>query len=90
MSYTFRGVTMGDETKDCIDAYVEKGTPTGSFLQAVIDNDLKKAFDRADDRNAATLRAIVAYFYNFCPAGCWGFKGAYSAWIAAKRLERQS
>lgn len=61
--------------------YIEQGIPPGSFLTAVLCNDLKEAFGRADDENTAAMREWVFYLYNYAPTGCWGSPDKFSAWI---------
>lgn len=88
MSYTFNDLTVPGHIIDSIEAYVETGMPTGGFLQAVIDNDLRNACGRADMDNLPLIPAIVGYLYNNCPSGCWGFTGASKSWTTKKRIER--
>lgn len=66
--------------------YVLRGIPPGSFLTAVICNDLKQAFACADDDNAAAMQNWVRFFYNYTPSGCWGSPEHYRDW-ARERLE---
>jgi hypothetical protein len=40
------------------------GIPAGSFLQAVIENNMFKAVVKADDGNLANLKPIVLWLYN--------------------------
>jgi hypothetical protein len=61
--------------------YYEKGIPPGSFLTAVINNDLKEAVNRADATNVNCLKAYVMWFYNQAPGGSWGHEGACDNWI---------
>lgn len=82
MSFVFRGIRLPEDTKDSIDRYVRQGVAPGGFLEAVIENDLKGACGAADETNLPALPAIVAYFYNECPARCWGAKGAMVKWLA--------
>ena len=74
--------------KISIDKYVKQGVPLGDFLRAVASNDLKEACARADDENKHWIVAIVSYFYNECPAYCWGSPKAYKNWLKRKRDER--
>ena len=62
--------------------YYEAGIPPGHFLSAVINNDLKEAFARADDTNTKCMDAYVKWFYNYAPAGSWGFAGAVEKWCS--------
>jgi hypothetical protein len=64
-----------------ITRYIENGIPPGSFLAAVISNNLVGAFGRADAENRDNLYAYVEYFYNHAPCSCWGSKEAYHAWL---------
>lgn len=66
--------------KESIDAWVKDARPTGSFLQAVLCNDLKEAIGRGDSEAIQNIPHIVAYLYNDCPSGCWGSPGKYEAW----------
>ena len=52
--------------------WIESGVQPGSFLMAVICNNLKEAFARADDDNRRDLFHIVGWFYNEAPMPCWG------------------
>lgn len=66
--------------KASIDAHVMSGKPTGSFLQAVLENDLKTAVVKADEENYLLLGAIVGYCCNEIPVACWGSEDAVAAW----------
>lgn len=88
MSYQFRGHVLPENLQESIDAFVELGRPTGGFLQAVLDNDLRQAFAKADERSIEALPAVIGYLYNECPAECWGFNGASAEWIQQKREAR--
>jgi len=88
--YQYRGRFLAEDTQETIDNYIENGIPTGDFLRAVINNDLREACGRADDHNMWIIPVIVAYLYNECPAGCWGRSDSWERWIEEKRRERQS
>jgi hypothetical protein len=90
MSYSCRGIVMDDEIKESIDAYVFAGRPTGGFLEAVIDNNLREAIARADERRLHMIPAIVAYFYNECDMRCWGSAGKYKEWLEFCRAYREA
>lgn len=62
--------------------YVEERVPTGGFLEAVLCNDLKEAFGRADLENRRNLGAIVYWLYNSAPADCWGSPKKVRDWLA--------
>jgi hypothetical protein len=65
-----------------IDAYVQQGRPTGSFVRAVLCNDLKEAIGRADETNLEALPHIVAYVYNRVPFVVWGSEARVDAHLA--------
>ncbi len=60
--------------------YYENGISPGSFLTAVINNDLKEACGRADDTNIHCLFNYITWFYNEAPAGSWGHPNATKEW----------
>ena len=61
--------------------YIEHGVPAGSFLMAVVENDLKNAVGRADEENLTNLPAYVYFLYNEAPGGCWGSQEKVERWI---------
>ena len=61
--------------------YIENGVKPGDFLTAVICNDLKESFGRADKTNIERMFDIVSFFYNEAPGGCWGSKGRMKDWM---------
>lgn len=67
--------------KDGIDRYVQHGISTGSFLQAVLENDLKNTIGRADVEALEYLKDIVQYCYNDIPSDCWGNKDNVKDWL---------
>ena len=60
--------------------WIVKGIPTGSFLAAVLCNDLKNACARIDDENRPFLPDVVKWLYNYAPAYCWGSPETVAAW----------
>lgn len=71
---------------DSINRYVSHGTPTGSCTEAILSNDLFDAFGRADEHTREGMFEIVQYIYSLTPAGCWGSREKYQAWIAKRGL----
>ncbi len=69
-------ITLGALTR-----YVEQGIPPGSFLTAVLKNDLFDAMSRADMNNRYALHTICMYIYNKIPSTAWGNEERVSAWI---------
>jgi len=75
---------MNATTFEALRRYANDHIQPGGFLTAVLSNDLKEAFGRADDENLVTLFEIVKYCYNELPANCWGSPEKVSKWLAAR------
>jgi len=78
--------------EDCIDTlkrYVEEGCPTGGFLQAVLENDLKEAFGRADEYNRDTMFHIVSLIYAELPHNSWGSRKRVESWLLSFKKESE-
>ena len=67
--------------------YAEHGYPVGSFLAAVISNDLMNAVGRADDDNIRVLRSICGFVHNEFPRGSHGSREIYKNWIEARKKD---
>jgi len=65
------------------------GVKPGHFLTAVIENDLREAYGRADEANTMAMRDIMRFFYNDAPSSCWGSPAACKEWIKIKEQERR-
>jgi hypothetical protein len=64
--------------------------PTGSFLRAVLSNDLMAAVGCADDYNIRTLPAIMSYVYHNLVSENHGSPEKYEAWIQKHRALREA
>jgi hypothetical protein len=64
-----------------LDAYVNNRTPPGSFVHAVLCNDLYSVIRRTDDANYANLKAIVEYVDFHLPMESRGSPEAVRAWL---------
>ena len=71
-----------------INRYVQFGNKPGSFLSAVIMNDLKMAVLCADKCNIQNLPAYIYYFQNHVPSRCWGSRKKMIKWIGQGGLEK--
>ena len=71
-------------TRQQLDAYVFRRETPGDFLYALLTNNLKEAFNRADDGNLSALPAIVSYMYNHMPAKSQGSKERVEAWLSGE------
>ena len=84
MSYSFQNWYIPERMMGGIQRYVEQHIPPGDFLSAVISNNLREAYGRADEENLANLPAYVAYFYNEAPSNCWGSPERLREWLALR------
>jgi hypothetical protein len=61
--------------------YVEDRKRPGSFLMAVLCNDLVEAFHRADKTNNAAMELWASWLYNECPSPLWGSPTKVRDWV---------
>lgn len=83
-----RYLDVREDTLDAIDRYVTLGIPTGSFLEAVLSNNLMEAMGRADMGNRLALFEICDYVYNETPAACHGSPEKVSVWLRSRMESR--
>ena len=69
--------TLINAVKDYRDNRHERG----SFVMAVLENNLHAAIQRADGTSWDSIRQLVEYVYWEMPADCWGSAEAVSAWL---------
>jgi hypothetical protein len=67
--------------------YVEHGWKPGSFLRAVLENDLVESFACADSVNIRAMETWASWLYNDAPRLCWGSHEKVDSWIAHRGLE---
>jgi len=75
---------MKQSTLDGLTNYATHHTPTGSFLRAVLENDLMEAFGRADEDNLRDIHEILSHVYNNIPASCHGSPEIVNNWLKKK------
>ena len=61
--------------------YVNQGISPGSFMTAVLENNLTQAFCRADDINTQYMRNWADFVYNHMPSNCHGTPEKVAAWL---------
>lgn len=76
---------MRDDLYGALERYLNNGIMPGSFLTAVLENNLSEAFGRADHENEANLKNIVGYVYNNLPSGCWGSREKVQNYLKSLR-----
>ena len=69
---------------DSINRFVEYGLEPGSFVKAVLSNDLAGAFNAADTDSEAGIRDILKYVRWEIPAESWGSPAKVEAWLNSK------
>lgn len=62
--------------------YYNIGQPVGSFLEAVLCNDLRGACRRADSNSRAGLFNVVGFLWNVYPHNIWGSVENVAKWLA--------
>jgi hypothetical protein len=62
-------------------AYGDEGRPTGDFLRAVLENDLRTAIGLGDSESLAVLPIICRFVYNEMPAKCHGSPEVVATWL---------
>lgn len=73
--------SIPDHTRDALKDYIERGVPVGSFLHAVLSNDLAGAVFKADRANKPAIADIVNWVYHHAPEACWGSEAKVIRWI---------
>lgn len=78
---------LPEHIQDRMRLYVEQGIKPGGFCTAVLSNDLKGAFRRADHINVARMRDIVCWLYSQCPATAQGNAEKVREWCESGGLQ---
>ncbi len=73
-----------------LERYLNNGINPGSFLTAVLENDLAGAFGKADSFNSANLKNIVGYVYNHVPVSAWGSREKVQDYLQKLKTEETS
>lgn len=90
MSYKDHLHMVPSHMHGAVERYVENGIPPGSFLTAILSNDLSGSFARADNINQRAIPAWVDFMYNYLPGNCHGSPQIVAAWIAQNGLKGAS
>jgi hypothetical protein len=87
--YKFKKYHIPDRMMPSIHNYIQYGVEPGSFLSAIIRNDLTYAVLSADEENMDNIPAFVSYFHEKAPAICWGNAEIMDIWIESHRKKRE-
>lgn len=68
--------------------YYFRGWPPGSFLTAVLQNDLREAACHSDEYNRRHLWDYANFMYNVMPTGSWGSPQNYTHWVTMHEKAR--
>ena len=74
-----------EDVVESINLYVTHRIPTGGFLHALLANDLREAFAKADSTNRFKLFEITSYCWNEIPSACWGSYEKVADWLEKGR-----
>lgn len=80
----FAGYDISEFTQGVLDRYINGRLYPGSFMEAVLCNDLKKAVSSADTENMNKIPEYVRWLYNRAPSACWGSIADYERWLYKK------
>ena len=69
-----------------LDRYITDGIPPGSFVTAVLKNDLARAIRFGDDDCQRALADIYRFLYWNAPAFCFGDTESFDKWIRHQGL----
>lgn len=86
-NFSYNGLIVPQHDRAGLVRYITEHTGVGSFLRAVIQNDLSEAATRADKSNLRNLPAIVIWLRNEAPSECWGSPEKNKAWLKLREVE---
>ena len=78
--YIAKNKGVPEHTAGALSRWILDGIEPGGFLKAVLTNDLKESFGRADGENIKHMKEIIMFLYNDAPMSCWGSVERYGNW----------
>lgn len=82
-NFRFHGRFIPEYMQEGITEYINHHVPTGGFLKAILENNLIRACDTADETNLWIIPVYVSYLYSCAPSACWGSPEKVAAWVTA-------
>lgn len=70
--------------------YLEHGIAPGSFMVALLSNNLKEAVGRADSMNRLKIVEWVEWLTQYAPSAAWGSEERVRAWVELFRQDRDN
>lgn len=67
--------------------YLTENIAPGSFLTALLSNDLRESVARADSNNARCLKEWVQFLYCECPSNSWGSPEKVKQWLSERKMD---
>ena len=86
-NFNFRGTCIPEHMIGGALRYFNDHIQPGSFLRALMSNDLMTACNRGDEENLDALAAWAAFLYNEAPRGSFGSPEKVKTWLAAREKE---
>lgn len=74
-----------DDMIDGLELYINNRIKPGSFMTAVLANDLMEAVGKADYRNIVNIPAYTYFLHNFAPHECFGSYEKVEKWLKNER-----
>ena len=81
LAYGLNACPVPEYMHEPLRRYVINHLPVGSFLTAVLSNDLLQAVNSADKQNSKALVNWVRLVYNYLPSKCSGSPQAVNEWL---------
>jgi len=88
-AFVFNGDSIPDYMVPGLVRYFVNYIDPGSFLRAVLSNDLLEACKCADENNLTRIHVYAAYLYQLAPIGSYGSPEAVRAWLAPSLPEAE-
>lgn len=70
-----------DDWFGALERYLNHGIMPGSFMTAILENNLVEACERADMDNSHNLKNIVGYVYHHLPSHSWGSREKVQSYL---------
>lgn len=83
----FEDYEIPEHMRQSLIYYVLEGLEPGSFMSAVLSNDLAESVGRADHINREKLFNYVQFIYNVMPSESWGSSEKIFSWCAWRNQE---
>ena len=75
--------------RDAMQLYIEHGIKPGSFLTAVLENNLVTAFGKADHINRDRLFEYCNFLWNELPSNSWGSPEKVDEWARSVKRAKE-